>query len=484
MNIARRSPLAADAKRVLDRDFSGRCIGRDEEEIVIANKQHAATLPLPLPELLIACRTQKDVVRAFEFVRDKGVSFSVRSGGHCFADLSNRGEVILDCAGMNRVETGGNHKVVAGPGALSGDAIAALLDADMTLPVGGCPLVALGGLSLVGGFGLTGRSHGILSDRVSAANVLLADGRLVECSADQHADLLWAITGAGPLGFGIVTQIHLDAAPLLSGVAIDGAWPITHAKEIFALWQDYAPVADPASSVQISLIAPENPDDACFVRCYGVILDRGPSDGGGLDSLLATMARHFGPFASRIDVAARSAHEMPHYACGARTYRGEAAWLPSRPYTGTALLAQRSQFFDAPLPEGAIAELIERMQADRTALQAREIECIPWGGNYTRHNPRSCFSHRQAYMLLRYNSLTGRQPPPLVRVSMQNWVDESRDILRPYANDRIYAGYAEKDLPDPMTSYFGEAAARLGALKRRYDPDNVFMGSVSLAGSR
>ncbi|KTE38577.1 MULTISPECIES: FAD-binding oxidoreductase [unclassified Sphingopyxis] len=479
MSGLRRSALAADAERALGRDFAGRCIGRDEDDIALVYKQHAANLPLPLPELLIACRTGQDMVRAFEFVRDRGLSFSVRSGGHCFADLSNRGEVILDCAGMNGVAIDADRKIVAGPGALSGDAIATLAKADMTLPVGGCPLVALGGLSLVGGFGLTGRSRGLLADRVSAAHVLLADGRLLECSANRHDDLFWALFGAGPLGFGIVTQLQFDPAPPRPGIAVDGAWPIRYAKEIFALWQDYAPVADPASSVQISLVAPENPDDDCFVRCYGVILDKDQSDGDGRDALLAGLAKHFGPFASRIEIAAKSAEDMPLYACGARTYRGEPAWLPSRPYTGTALLAQRSQFFDAPLPGDAIAGLIERLQADRTELQAREIECIPWGGNYARPDAQNCFSHRQAHMLLRYNSLTGRQPAPAVRTSMQNWVDACRDILRPYANGRIYAGYAEKDLPDPMASYFGEAAARLSALKRHYDPDNIFMGSVS-----
>ncbi len=280
-----------------------------------------------------------------------------------------------------------------------------------------------------------------------------------------------------------MTQLRFDASPPRSGVAIDGAWPIAQAGEIFALWQNYAPAADPAVSVQISLMAPEDPDDACFVRCYGVVLDTGQGD-DGIDALLQTMARHFGPFAGRIDVAAKPAQTMPLYACGARTYRDEAAWLPSRPYTGTALLAQRSQFFDAPIPAEAITELVERIQADRTALQAREIECIPWGGTYARSNPGSCFSHRQAHMLLRYNSLTGRNPPPAVRASMQAWVDDCRKILHPHANGRIYAGYAEKDLADPMASYFGEAAARLDTLKRRYDPDTIFKGSASLAGPR
>lgn len=169
---------------------------------------------------------------------------------------------------------------------------------------------------------------------------------------------------------------------------------------------------------------------------------------------------------------------MSLYACGAQTYQGDPAWLPSRPYTATALLAQRSQFFDEPLSDSHIAHLIERLQAGRTMVQLREIECIPWRGGYMQDNDRSCFSHRRAHMLLRYNSLTGRQPTQATRVSMQDWVDDCQKILGSCANGRVYAGYAEQDLPNPMTAYFGNAASRLATLRQHYDPKNVFMTSV------
>ena len=478
MNASYPSTLAADAKRELGDGFSGRCIGRNDEDVIFANKQHAAELPLHLPDVLIRCQTAHDVVRAFEFVRNKAVSFSIRSGGHCFADLSNRGEAIIDCGDLIGFEVKDRNSVVAGPGVLSGDAIANLVQAGLTLPVGGCPLVALGGLSLVGGFGLTGRWNGILSDRVRTAQILLADGNLVECNGSQYSDLLWAITGAGPLGFGIVTQICLEAAPLYPGVAIAGAWPIAHAPEIFALWQSYAPLANHRLSLQISLMAPEDPRDPCYVRCYGAILDTGGFGEDMLETMLASMAKHFGPFARQIDVRPKSAHNMSLYACGAHTLEGELAWLPSRPYRGAALMAQRSQFFDAPLSESKIAQLVERLQATRTEVQLREIECIPWGGGYAQQNHRSCFSHRQAYMLLRYNCLTGQRPTQAIQASMQDWVNDCKEILAPEANGRLYAGYAERNVPNPMAAYFGNSTSRLNALKRQYDPTNVFMTSV------
>jgi len=461
--------LVADARRALGTGFAGRCIGGNEADMVLANKQHAAALPLPRPAVLIRCRTGQDVARALAFVRDRAIPFSVRSGGHCFADHSNQGQAIIDCAELDAIGVDADGRVVAGPGALAGDAIRALLPAGLTLPVGGCPLVALGGLALVGGFGLTGRSRGLLCDRLTALQVVLADSRTVDCDAQTHPDLFWALTGAGPLGFGIVTRLTFDPAPLRSGVAISAVWPIEQAAGILAVWQHWAPLADNSLCLQLSLMAPEDPDAPCFLRGYGVLLDSPRRD-----AILDDLAVQFGGD-GRMVCTALSAADLMLYAAGLQTQTGAPAWLPSRPYTGTALQAQRSQFFAASLPRAAIPDIIARLQRDRTAMQLREIECIPWRGRYAEDHAASCFAHRGAHMLLRYNALTGRAPTTDITASMRAWTDDCRDMLAAHADGHVYAGYAEPDIADPMAQYFGAGAMRLTSLKAQYDPDGLFM---------
>lgn len=467
------SSLVSDAKRALGESFSGRCFGREDDDIILVNKQHATALPLNVPELLIRCSDSDDVARALEFVRDRSIPFSIRSGGHCFGDLSNRGDAIIDCAELNVAETSTNNLIISGPGALAGDAVSALAPTGLTLPVGGCPLVALGGLSLVGGFGLTGRHRGLLCDRLAAIEMVLADGQLIRCDANQNSDLLWAMAGAGPIGFGIATRLWFNPAMLQGGIALDAIWPIEHALEICALWQEWAPLSDNAASVQISLMAPDDPNEPAYVRLYGVILDTGQ-----LSHILRGMARHFGPYASQINVVEKSALDITCFAAGVQTYGGEPAWLPSRPYSGTALQAQRSQYFDQAIPLDALKELLQRLLHGRTELQLREIEFIPWRGQYAMQADHSCFPHRNAHMLLRYNSLTGRNPTETVETSMQAWVDDSRDILVNFANGCIYAGYVERDMPNPLLSYFGQNATKLATLKQKYDPDSILVGLV------
>src|SRR5204863_9406130 len=75
------------------------------------------------------------------------------------------------------------------------------------LPVGTCPTVGIAGLTLGGGFGRLMRRHGVTSDSLLGATVVLADGRVVRCSRDDRGDLFWALRGGGA-GFGIVTQLR------------------------------------------------------------------------------------------------------------------------------------------------------------------------------------------------------------------------------------------------------------------------------------
>ena len=73
--------------------------------------------------------------------------------------------------------------------------------------------MGVGGLATAGGIGFLGRKHGLTIDHVTAAEIVLADGRVVRADGEQHPDLLWALRGAGG-NSGIVTALELDACPV------------------------------------------------------------------------------------------------------------------------------------------------------------------------------------------------------------------------------------------------------------------------------
>jgi len=103
--------------------------------------------------------------------------------------------------------------VTVGAGAHLGEVYDALAEHSLTIP-GGCgPSVGIAGLTLGGGLGILGRKHGLTSDHLLGAQVVLADGRVVECDEHQDEELFWVLRGAGGGNFGVVTSLFFSTLP-------------------------------------------------------------------------------------------------------------------------------------------------------------------------------------------------------------------------------------------------------------------------------
>ena len=137
------------------------------------------------PRAVVLCRTPEDVVQAIAFARRSGIEVAVRSGGHDFAGRSSGPGMVLDLTPMHSLEIS-NGLATVGPGFRLGDLYTALAEYEVTIPAGCGATVGIGGLALGGGLGLLGRSRGLTSDQLVAAEVVLADGRVVECDEQRH----------------------------------------------------------------------------------------------------------------------------------------------------------------------------------------------------------------------------------------------------------------------------------------------------------
>ena len=159
------------------------------------------------PAAVAYCAGSADVSVALRFAQDNHVPVAVRSGGHSYGGYSTTTGLIVDVSRLDTV-TVGQRSVRLGPGALNVDVLTTPAPYGLVVSEGGCATVAAGGFLQGGGFGFLTRTVGMACDRLTSAEVVLADGRVVTASAAEHSDLFWAVRGGGHLRRGHVVHGH------------------------------------------------------------------------------------------------------------------------------------------------------------------------------------------------------------------------------------------------------------------------------------
>lgn len=218
----------------------------------------------PQPEALLGgarAAGTEDVRRAVLFSQDQGIELSVRSGGHHLEGWSTGDGLVVDMSRVNRATavTGPNAADV-GPATTSLDSLEALAPHGLALPAGICATVCPGGFVTGGGVGLLTPHSGLGADHLRAAEVVLADGRVVTASAESEPDLHWALRGGGAANFGVVTRLSLSAEHLDRVTSYVMMWPFEAADRVGAAWkhwQDEQP--DSLGSAMMLLHADEVP---------------------------------------------------------------------------------------------------------------------------------------------------------------------------------------------------------------------------------
>jgi FAD/FMN-containing dehydrogenase len=194
--------------------LSGRVIapedpGYDEARIIFSGGYDRR------PAVIVRSADAADVARAVTLAAGSGLPFSVRNGGHSsVGHCTNDGGIVLDLRDMRTLEIDGAQRTAwAGAGLTAVEYCTQVGAHGLSTGFGDTGSVGISGITLGGGIGYLTRKYGLTIDSLLAAEVVTADGQLLQVNAESHPDLFWAIRGGGG-NFGVVTRFQFQLHPV------------------------------------------------------------------------------------------------------------------------------------------------------------------------------------------------------------------------------------------------------------------------------
>jgi FAD/FMN-containing dehydrogenase len=405
------------------------------------------------PAAVVRPTGAEEVARVVALAGDAGLELAVRSGGHSLAGHSTtEGGIVVDLSAMDDLEIDPEGRTAwAQTGLTAGAYTAAVGKHGLATGFGDTGSVGIGGITLGGGVGFLVRRFGMTIDSLLAAEVVTADGRILQVDDQHHPDLFWAIRGGGG-NFGVATRFRFRLHELPS--IVGGMLLLPASAEVvegFVAAADAAP--EELSGIGNVMVAPPMPflPEAAHgqlvvlaLLCYAGDAEAGERALAPFRALAEPVADMLQPM-SYADMFAAEEEEY-HPTAVSRTMLVDTV---DREVAGTIM--RHLEASDAPVRVAQLRVLggaMARIPADATA-----------------------FAHRDSRIMV---NLAAFYEGPDDRVVRQAWVDEFAAVLH-QGDSRAYVNFIGDEGPDRVReAYPGPTWDRLAEVKRRYDPGNLF----------
>lgn len=451
------SPLLPHAVQALRNHVRGELLLPDDAKYPLARRCWNASIDRS-PSAIVRCEDAEDVTRTLRIATEHGLPVTVRGGGHNVAGRGVAdGALMIDLSRMRAVAVHAENRVAEVQGGA--------LWHDVDVPTARCGLATTGGLvssTGVGGFTLGGgagwlmRRFGLAADNLRAASVVLADGRFVRASMDEHPDLFWGLRGGGG-GLGVVTGFEFALHPLRQVYAGVVVRPAEQAAVMLRAFRDFtADAPDAFCGLLVLTHAPPLPflDAAWHGRPVVITALCWSGEAAHAEEVLAPLRRVGSPIVDHVG-------PMPYV----QWQHLQDIGAPAGRYQYWKTVSYRS------LPESAVDVLAAAALSLPTSLS--EIHVQHLGGAVARiPAEETSFAQRDAGVFVNLIGVT-------------QWSEEfpsMREQMRAL-NERLSGGALPRLLPNFTDGDDGrvadqlgpELAARLQALRRRYDPDGRFV---------
>jgi hypothetical protein len=405
------------------------------------------------PAAIVRVRSADDIARVIDIARTAGLELAIRSGGHSAAGHSTTdGGLVIDLRDLRALEIDADGRTAWAEAGLTAGEYSTLVAAhDLVTGFGDTGSVGIGGITLGGGVGYLSRLHGLTIDSLLAAEIVLADGRLLHVDEESHPDLFWAIRGGGG-NFGVVTRFQYRLHPLaqiVGGMLILPATPETVAGFIAAsaaAGEELGTIANVMNCPPLPFV-PEGHQGEIVIM--GMLCHAGDPAAG---------ERAVAPFRELATPLADMLQSM--------AYPG--MYPPEDPDYHPTAVALTSFTDHIGLPEAEL--IIDRLSASDASLRAVQLRVL--GGAMARVPVEAtAFAHRTSRIMVNVAAFYEGEAD---RAPREAWVAELSGALY-QGDDGAYVNFVADEGPARVrAAYPGATWDRLAEIKARYDPDNLF----------
>jgi FAD/FMN-containing dehydrogenase len=405
------------------------------------------------PAAVVRPATAEEVARVVTLAAESGLELAVRSGGHSLAGHSTTdGGIVLDLSAMTALDLDPQERTAwAQTGLTAGAYTTAAGERGLATGFGDTASVGIGGITLGGGVGYLVRKHGLTIDDLLAAEVVTADGHILQVDAESHPDLFWAVRGGGG-NFGVATRFKFRLHPLAQ--VVGGMLLLPATPEVVAGFVAAAEAApEELSGIANVMVAPPLPflPEAAHgqlvvlaLLCYA-----GDADAG---------ERALAPFRALAEPLADMVQPIPY----AGMYPPE-----EEEYHPTAV--GRTMLIDT-VDQQVATTIMRHLEASDAPVRVAQLRVL--GGAMARvPADATAFAHRASRIMV---NLAAFYDGPADRAVRQAWVDDFAAALH-QGDGRVYVNFLGDEGPDRVReAYPGPTWDRLVEVKRRYDPHNLF----------
>ncbi|KAF4566499.1 hypothetical protein EYR36_011930 [Pleurotus pulmonarius] len=443
------------------------------------------------PAAIVFPHSTEDVAVAVKCATlgDGNIPVSARSGGHSYGAFGLGGQdgtLVIDLSNLKNITVNQDHTANIQTGNRLGDvALALFANGERAMAHGTCPYVGIGGHAGCGGFGLASRAWGLVLDQVESAEVVIANGSILQASESTNSDLFWALRGASP-SFGIVTEykVRTQSAPP-SNIVFSYTYSVNPsvASEILTSFQSFSQYSAPSElGLHLSVIPSRQPG-IITLSFIGIYM-------GSLAAFNTTIS----PLISSVAVSPQTMNVT------------QFEWIPSLVRKGgigtldTSLRLDSSDTFfakslmvphDAVLTPSAIRALFDYLGTEGVTTDTKWFVLADlFGGkgsiiSDTPHNSPAYAQRNGLYNFQFYASSLDLKPPfPDDGIDFLNNLYSSITSNMPSNwSFGAYPCYADPTLSDRQwqTQYYGDHYPILQSIHSKYNPLDLFRYPQAIA---